>query len=365
MNVLIYRIGQLGDTLVALPAIRAVRQHYPRAKIGLLCDSHPEKSYVLSADLLRPSGLVDHFETYPILSGRCQGLLKPFHALSLLVRLRSRTYDILVYLAPSDRSPEQVRRDKLFFQAAGIKEFVGMTGFVANPNPENVIPLPRVMHEADQLMSRLALSGVSVPPPGQGCMDLNFTEDEEAEFGSWVKSLPTSNQRVWVGFGPGSKMPAKKWSITRYEEVGHELIRQYDIWPVIFGGTEDIEVGNQLLEAWGRGYNAAGKLGLRAAGYALKQCALYLGNDTGTMHLAAAAGTRCVAIFSARDWPGKWDPYGFGHKVLRTSLECEGCRLTACVERKNECLNRVFPKDVIAGARAILAEDRSGIAVHS
>ena len=87
---------------------------------------------------------------------------------------------------------------------------------------------------------------------------------------------------------------------------------------------------------------------------ALKDCALYVGNDTGTMHLAAAAGTACVALFSARDWPGAWYPYGVPQRVFRTALECEGCYLVACAERGNECLTRIGVGEVIDGCTDLL-----------
>jgi ADP-heptose:LPS heptosyltransferase len=134
------------------------------------------------------------------------------------------------------------------------------------------------------------------------------------------------------------------------------MIEEFGIWPVVFGGAEDALVGDKLLEAWGRGYNAAGELSVRAAASALKLCVLYLGNDTGTMHLAAAVGTRCVAIFSARDWPGRWHPYGTDHLIFRKAIECEGCGLVECVERKNECLRRISAEEVLAGCDAILRE---------
>ena len=59
-------------------------------------------------------------------------------------------------------------------------------------------------------------------------------------------------------------MPAKRWPLDRFIEVGQTLIERFDIWPIVFGGAEDSADGQRLLEAWGRGYNAAGQLSLRA-----------------------------------------------------------------------------------------------------
>src|SRR5262249_21962501 len=148
--------------------------------------------------------------------------------------------------------------------------------------------------------------------------------DEENEVTSWMQGLSSDGGKPWIAFGPGSKMPAKRWPLDRFAAVGKRLIHEFDVWPVVFGGAEDQPDAERLLAEWGRGYNAAGGLSVRGAALALKRCLLYVGNDTGTMHLAAAVGTPCVAVFSARDWPGRWYPYGSGHRVFRSRIECEG-----------------------------------------
>ena len=74
------------------------------------------------------------------------------------------------------------------------------------------------------------------------------------------------------------------------------------------------------------------------------------------MHLAAAAGISCVAIFSAREWPGMWFPYGAGHRVFRSNIECECCQLVECIERQNECLNRITVEQVLNGCEEVLTQ---------
>jgi ADP-heptose:LPS heptosyltransferase len=149
-------------------------------------------------------------------------------------------------------------------------------------------------------------------------------------------------------------MPAKQWPIERFAEVGNQLIRDYDAWPVIFGGAEDRAAGSRLLETWGRGAMAAGELNVRAAAAALQSCLLYVGNDTGTMHLAASAGIPCVAIFSARDYPGLWEPYGVGHAVIRSEVPCAGCYAQRCPREDNLCMSRIGVASVLDACRKIL-----------
>jgi ADP-heptose:LPS heptosyltransferase len=82
-------------------------------------------------------------------------------------------------------------------------------------------------------------------------------------------------------------------------------------------------------------------------------CSLYVGVDTGAMHLAAAAGVRCVAIMAAIDSPGRWTPRGEGHHVFRTEIECEGCGLKVC-PIGNKCVEPISASEVAAAALAML-----------
>jgi heptosyltransferase III len=356
-NILVFRIGQLGDTIVALPAIWAARKHFPRARFTLLSDRHPGKPFVLAADLLRGAGLFDRFESYVVDNSPKGRLLKPLRLATLAWRLRQQRYDALVYLAPSNRSAAQIARDRRFFSKAGIRQFFGMGGFPELPKKISDRPLEGTPQEADLLLARMDADGISVPPADRGCFDLGLGEAEAKDVAAWLQTVPDDGGRTWLGVGPGSKMPAKRWPEERFGDVVSRLIEEFDIWPVVFGGAEDEPLAGRLMARWKRGHCAAGKLSLRAAAAALQRCVVYLGNDTGTMHLAAAGGIPCVGIFSAREWPGMWFPYGEGHRVLRSKIDCEGCGLTACLERKNECLNRITVPRVLAECHAVLAQN--------
>lgn len=353
-RMLIFRIGQLGDTVVALPALWVLRKQFPQAHLTLLCDRHPTKSYVLASNLLAGAGLVDAFESYVVDDSPMGRFLRPLRMLRLLLRLRRSHYDTLAYLAPSTRRPVEVARDRKFFSAAGIQRFFGLNGFAPLPAKVPGQPLGATPCESDLLLARLAADGLAVPDAGRGSLDLSLGATEAEEVDGWLKMLPADGGRRWLGVGPGSKMPAKRWPEERYRDVVRALVASHDVWPVVFGGPEDRFVGERLLEAVGRGYNAAGCLSLRGSAAALRRCSLYLGNDTGTMHLAATAGAPCVAVFSAREWPGMWYPYGVRQTVLRTAVHCEGCALTVCGEHHNDCLMQITDSAVLGECATLL-----------
>ncbi len=257
--------------------------------------------------MLRESNLIDNFVTYTVDHSTWGHCLSHLRKIALMLRLRAERFDTLVYLAPRLGMPGSVRRD---CRAAGIHTFIGMEGLWELPTRRQGEPLPPMVHVADQLLARLAASGISVPDVGHGCMDLNLCEDDEQQAATWLQGQHGGLRQGFIAVAPGSNRPVNIWPCERYEAVVRRLIECFDIWPIVFGGVRDREVGEQLIKAWGRGYVAAGPLGVRAAAVVLKRCFLYLGNDTGTMHLAAAVGVPCIAVFSARNPPRKWDPYG-------------------------------------------------------
>src|ERR1044072_5378007 len=99
MRVLVYRIGQLGDTIVALPALTVVRSAFPDAEITMLRDAHVEGNYVASEDI-PPRNLVDCYLRY-----RCErGRISVLEAAKLLRTIRASKFEVLIYLAPHQRS---------------------------------------------------------------------------------------------------------------------------------------------------------------------------------------------------------------------------------------------------------------------
>src|SRR5919106_1776569 len=114
-------------------------------------------------------------------------------------------------------------------------------------------------------------------------------------------------------------------------------------WGLAMLGAADERARSDALAAnWpGNRANLCGRLTVRESAAALTRARIYLGHDSGPMHLAAAVGTPCVAVFSSRNLPGEWFPYGDRHRVLYHSISCQGCRLEVCVERQKACIRSI------------------------
>ena len=344
-NILVYRIGQLGDTIVSIPSIQFFREIFPDATFTLMSDKLAGKKYVLAREVFQDTPFFNNYIYYSkTVDGRFQ-LKQKIAMLALVPRLMKQSFDAVIYLAPSLRTQKQVVRDQRFFKLVGVKNLWGFKRLPRANTPN--------MHEADWLLTQFVNDGFDVPDSADEKMDLMITDAEKESAETWLNDkLPGRNGRFIVGFGPGSKMPAKRWRIDNFWTVGHKLIKKFDVWPIVFGDASDIATGKALIKSWKRGHNAAGELSIRQSSALLQKCDLYIGNDTGTMHLAAAANTPCVAIFSARDVHGKWEPLGEGHAVLSKNVKCQHCMAITCDDKI--CLMLIRPEEAAAEAEKII-----------
>lgn len=349
-RILVFRFGQLGDTIVSIPALKAVRSQFPEAKITLLYAQDTSTGWVLPPEIL-PKGLVDEFKVYDLQGNKLWTWMK------LLGDLKRESHDTLVYLVPRGRERVSVWRDLTFFRLAGVRCFIGHTGIGTLPRRTDAGAPIELEHEAEHLLWRVQQFGLGAGMSVERSLDLELNEDEKAFAENWLSRFKAEmNGRPLVGIGPSSKWQSKRWPQERFAALGLRLVSELGLFPVAFGGAGDAELCGRLIETWGDGVNAAGALSARESAAVLGKCLFYVGNDTGTMHLAAAVGTRCVGIFSAQDWRGRWYPYGRGHIVLRKDMSCEGCKLGVCIERDIACLRAITVDEVFEACRTVIRE---------
>lgn len=344
-TVLVFRVGQLGDTLLALPAIDAIRRRHPGDRLVLLTDQHPPELGLVSAwDVLGPTGWFDSVIQYRPARGWRQALT----ALRMLARLRALAPDVIYDLAP-ERSPRQIRRDRFFMRLVGTARYHAG----APLPPQQRGPDGNLVRRDPEWKRMLGIAGGAA---GADPFRLAVPEDARRVVARRFQDLGIGDGAAVLAVAPGSKMPAKRWPLERFAEVGQRLLKEdAGLHLVVLGGAEDASLGDALCREWGeRAHNLAGALTVHESAAALERCRAYFGNDTGVMHMAALVGVPCAALFSARNSPGKWEPYGRGHTVLRHETDCAGCRLQVCAERANECLRLIGVDEAYAAARGLL-----------
>jgi lipopolysaccharide heptosyltransferase II len=163
-----------------------------------------------------------------------------------------------------------------------------------------------------------------------------------------IKDIPPTNRRVKVGLCPGAEYgPAKRWLPERFAEVAAAVAAQTPVQWILFGTKNDAAIGEQIIKALDDScVNRIGQTTLDQLIDELRLCRLLLTNDTGTMHLASLLGVPTVAIFGSTE-PRLTGPLGDRHIVLRHQVECSPCFLRKC-PIDFRCMKAVSGQEVVA-----------------
>ncbi|MHB1935310.1 MAG: glycosyltransferase family 9 protein [Acidobacteriaceae bacterium] len=345
-RVLIYRLGSLGDTVVALPCFHQIARAYPDAERRLLTNIPVHSKAPAAFAVLEGSGLVHSFMRYPV-GTRSLGEL-----IALQREIRAYRAQVLVYLTPR-RLAGEVVRDAAFFRLCGIPTIVGLP-LARDARINRLDPVTGWYEPEAERLARLmrSLGNIDLQDPANWNLGLTLDEHKRA-----VEVLEPVQSRPLLACCIGTKVQAKDWGADNWRGVLDRLaaeLPQYGL--VIVGAGEESLVSGRAAISWaGRSVNLCGKLLPRESAAVLGRAKLFLGHDSGPMHLAAAVGTPCVAVFAARNKPRTWFPWGNQHEVIYHRTDCWGCDLETCVEQKKKCLTSILPTEVLAVVHRVLA----------
>jgi ADP-heptose:LPS heptosyltransferase len=344
-RVLIYRLGSLGDTVVALPCYHLIARAFPNAERRLLTNFPISANAPASAAVLGESGLVHSYMRYTA------GTRSPKELLRLAVEIRRFKPEVLVYLMPV-RSLRAVRRDKYFFQlAGGVKRIFGLP---------TKVELVRVLNRSTGIYQAEAVR------LAQAVRDLGDAQPEKLE--NWSLGLTVQERqtaqvalgellgRPLIICGPGTKMQAKDWGRENWRALLSKLATLYDGFGLaMVGAQEDAGVSDYVSLDWnGPKVNLCGRLTPRETAALFEFSQVFLGPDSGPMHLAACARVPCVIAFSARGLPGVWFPVGPQHRVIYHKVNCFGCNLETCTMENNKCLTSISVEEMAHATTAVL-----------
>lgn len=337
-RILIRGVNWVGDTVLSYPAVEGIRNLFPRAHLAVLA---PE----FLAHLWKTVPYVD--ETIPF--GKGQGGVSLGQDLRLAMALRKRRFDLSVIFPRSFHSALQV-------YLAGIPVRIGfrdegrsllLTHRVGRT--EDLLQIHRTRYY-ERLLEPLGACSTSWPPR------INVGEAERVWARERLKGL---TERFLIGMNPGATYGlAKCWSLERFGELGKRVTQRWEATVLLFGKQEERPMGEQIAERIGpRGINLMGETNLLQLAALLERCHVLVTNDTGTMHVAAAVGTRVVALFGSTD-PRTTGPCGEGHTVVRKDVSCSPCLKRIC-PTDHRCMNLITVDEVEAVVDRKLKEVRN------
>jgi heptosyltransferase-3 len=337
-SILIYRLGSLGDTIIALPVFHAIKRAFPFARITLLTNTPVASKAAPVEAVLGAENFFQDVLNYPLRTRN------PWILLKLLFAISRKKIDCVINLN-GFRSDFATRRDQVFFRMAGIKSFYGFQLSEKDKHPQPDPSSGEVEWEATRLTRRVA-SFSQVDLDGNKFWDLRLTGAENREAEAHIAKV--SNQDRLIAFSIGTKVQSKDWGIQNWIELSSRLSSRLRGWSAVFLGSQDEAEDSEFCSSlWGKvGLNLCGKTSPRVSAAVLAKCKLFIGHDSGPMHLAACVGTPCVAVFSARNLPRQWFPRGNKNVILYNKTECAGCGLEVCTIEKKKCLISISVKQV-------------------
>lgn len=335
-------IGNIGDIVVAIPALVALRERYPESRLILFTSAGESGKRLAGAkELLEGASFLDGIEVYAT-----EEIRTPRGALGLLRRLRLLRPDVFVSLPPCNISPASVMRNMLFARLTGARFGIGfdvVTLFLFSYEQARYTGIYK--SEIERNLGHLKELGITSPS-----VNFEFGPLEAEE----LRRIETEAQRhhPFVAVCPGGKQVGHRWPIERFIAVTRHLKHERGLNIITVGSQGERELCDELLDAVGGGLNLAGELSLRGTAELLSRAQFLLTNDTGPMHLAAARGTPVVAVYGSKDLAGRWYPHGAGHELFRAQTACRQCLFAD--EEYDHCVKRIEVEDVLAGCRRIL-----------
>jgi ADP-heptose:LPS heptosyltransferase len=327
-RLLIWHQGALGDLLLAGPALAALNRHYAGARITAL--GHPERwglySRSLPLEAVWDSGEARWVHLFS------DGDLPP------PVRERLARFQLALIFSPHPQTILQAR-----LHQAGIPAVHWLPSF------------PETGAEAVAAIQARHLAGLGldyVPSPFK--LEVGLSPDEK------LPELPGPGP--WLAVAPGSGHRRKNWPLAHYYEVSRALGWEYGLHVVWLAGPAEGEM-LPYLEALAKaqGHVLLANRPLARVARVLCRCRLYMGNDSGLTHLAAAVGEPDVlALFGPTD-PRVWAPLGPRLRTLRApcpQAPCAAGRSITCPDP--HCMAALSPETVLAAAQALSAPGKNG-----
>jgi ADP-heptose:LPS heptosyltransferase len=328
-KLLIVRKGNLGDMVCSVPVFNAIQHFFSGAEIHLLTTMGNQS--LIGAD----SVLVQRVFTQ-VFEFRNQPMA------SLRKALKREKYDAVIELPPDVDTFTNQLRNLLFFRSLGINSGWGWTITNTLVFRKAQLRSRKFVNEQARLACIVAGLGIHVED-GSG---IYFTE---ADLAGVQPVLQQAGHRKCIAVAPGAKLERRKWPQKNFRQVVEHFAKTgYAIFVV--GDTEDARVTKE----WDEVFNMCGRLTVPQSAALLSACELTITNDSGPMHLSYSVGTPVLALFSARNYPGKWFPPADGKNQVLVNYEvaCAICRDQPCAA--NICMTSIQPETVIRMAEEML-----------
>ena len=320
-KILVIQLWGIGETVLVLPSIEALRKKFPSAQIDVLATPRNK----------------DVFFNNKSINGLHAVKLNPFSVIGFILK-NMKKYDLAVDME------EYLNISSIISFFVG-KKIVGYShgsraklyDFKVNYNDSQ---------HASQTFLDLARA-LNIKYDFEKLPNLNYSKSDKNKVDRFLKDNKVKDTDVIVCVAPGAAESAKSriWPFERYAELCDEIIAKYNAKIVFTGIPEESSLIKSIqdrMEAKDRTMNTAGQINLNQLFYLISKCKLFVGNDAGPMHIAAAQGIKTLGLFGP-NLPVRFGPYGKGNIGLYKGYNCQ---FSPCINvHKGKVPDCLYPRN--------------------
>ncbi len=323
-SILVIQLHRLGDVILTMPALEALKKRYPNAKLDFLVESP-------GAEAVAGHPAIDQVLVYDAQN--------PWEALKWVCKIRSRRYDWVIDFLANPRTA-------LLTTLSGAQVKAG-PAHVARRWAYNrrMLQSPQACYAALEKVRWLSILGIT-------------PEDAPELPRIMLAARPAKLENV-VGLVPPSRKETRRWPAPSYARLGRLLRDKHGCTLKVFWGPGERDLADEVVRGIGKGAFAIGETrDISDLARELASCRVVVGNCAGPKHVALALGVPTVTIHGSSD-PVSWTPVHPDHRFVRLDeLHCIGCRLNDCPYNL-ECMRQLPAERVLPAVEQLLAREET------
>ena len=323
-RILIISLTRMGDLLQATPLMAGLKKKHPNARLDLLISSD-FASIATSIPNIDGIKIFNLRQFTPAEYKKELTLVKVYRYIEKIIdELKESQYDVIINLSHSKMSA-------VMTSLIGVKDVRGITSsnignrlikhlwlryfatiiFNRNFNSFNLVDIYLKSGDVEASEDHLLLE----------------VDEESIKFSEhFLSQQGVLENDFLVGFQPGSSKKGRRWPIESFANLGDRIISEINGKVILFGVESEADLGRGIEEMMeNKPVNAMGKTSVQQLSALVERCDVLVSNDTGTMHIATAVGTRVVGLFFAHALPMETGPYSRGNIVFQADISCSPC----------------------------------------
>lgn len=336
-RILVVKLRYLGDVLISTPILASLREAFPGTFLSMLVNPGTQ-SMVQENPHLDEVLVVERSRS-------------PLRQIRFALALRRRRFDLVIDLTDADRSAILSRVTGAPIRVGFNREgrWRGRLFTHVVPVQQQSIPMVR------QHLMALETLGMQVV---ESAPVLRVRPEDETAAGATLARIGIERDEPFVAVHPGARWWFKSWPAERFAGLIDYIQEKLGVKVVLLGGDQEREIADAILRGSGtRVRSLVGQIELLGLSALVRRAVLFVGNDNGPMHVAAAMGTPVVGLFGPSD-PRIWGPAGEGHAVVYKGIDCRPCFPHGCRRGEGNCMRQIELQEVIHLVETQLARKR-------